>query len=62
MKSTGVCVTKAGNLPTNFIVHVIAQKENPWDPIIREALKEADAYGCSSIAFPVLGTGITNKI
>jgi len=58
MSANGLCVTSAGDLPANYIIHVVAEHDSRgWKTVIANCLRQAETNNFNSIAFPLLGTG-----
>jgi O-acetyl-ADP-ribose deacetylase (regulator of RNase III) len=63
IKTTEVVVTDGGNLKAKYIIHAVGprfQEENTESKLevtIINVIKEAEAKGISSIAFPAMGAG-----
>ncbi|KAA0703895.1 Poly [ADP-ribose] polymerase 14 [Triplophysa tibetana] len=60
-------ITEAGRLPCKYVVHAVGPRYNSADKpgvvkrlqsAVRESLKQASGKQCSSIAFPVISSGI----
>ncbi len=53
-----VALTRAGNLPCQHVIHLVAPRSlDEWSSRIRLVLERAEAEQLTSIAFPALGTG-----
>ena len=55
--SGSVVVTRAGNLNTRFILHIVPSKHQSVKASVLKCLQEAEKKGLSSISFPAIGTG-----
>jgi len=55
-----LCVTAAGDLPARYIIHIVAAHHRAgWKTVINNCLLEAENKKFTSVAFPLLGTGIS---
>lgn len=65
MKTKGIAVTTSGHKQLNYksIIHIVGEDPQvKLDRKIISVIEQADVIKCSSIAFPLLGTGKLNKI
>ena len=63
LETTEAVISGAGNLKAQYIIHSVGPRfqeedmENKLRATVRNALRQADSKGLSSIAFPPMGTG-----
>jgi len=58
MGANRLCITTAGDLPADYIIHLVAAHQpSRWKTVIANCLHEAETKKFTSIAFPLLGTG-----
>ena len=56
MRKEGIAVTNAGQLNSNYIIHVETKyKTREWLRPVEQCLKTAEDHGFKSVAFPTLG-------